>query len=71
MTLGIRKLIVLVLAASLFLLANLVLAANWLQEKGVVDWAKCERQSESAAEGGARVQRPAAIYPARCGVSTS
>ena len=40
MTLGRRKLIVLVLAASLFLLANLVLVANWLQEKGVTDWAK-------------------------------
>ena len=40
MTLGIRKLIVLVLAASLFLVANLVLVANWLQEKGVIDWAK-------------------------------
>ena len=40
MTLGIRKLIVLVLVAALFLEANLVLVANWLQEKGVVDWAK-------------------------------
>jgi hypothetical protein len=40
MTLGIRKLIVLVLAASLFLVANLVLVANWLQDKGVIDWAK-------------------------------
>ena len=40
MTLGIRKLIVLVVAAALFLVANLVLVANWLQEKGVIDWAK-------------------------------
>jgi hypothetical protein len=40
MTLGIRKLIVLVLVAALFLVANLVLVANWLQEKGVVDWAR-------------------------------
>ena len=40
MTLGIRKLIVLVLAASLFLVANLMLVANWLQDKGVIDWAK-------------------------------
>ena len=40
MTLGIRKLIVLALAASLFLVANLVILANWLQEKGVIDWAK-------------------------------
>jgi hypothetical protein len=37
MTLGIRKLIVLVLVASLFLVANLVLVANWLAEKGVID----------------------------------
>jgi hypothetical protein len=40
MTLGRRKLIVLVLAAILFLLANLVFVANRLQEKGVIDWAK-------------------------------
>jgi hypothetical protein len=40
MTLGIRKLIVLVLAAALFLVANLVLVANWLQDKGMIDWAK-------------------------------
>jgi hypothetical protein len=40
MTLGIRKLIVLVLAASLFLVANFIFVANWLQEKGVIDWAK-------------------------------
>ena len=31
----------------------------------------CERRSKSAAGGGPKVQRPAAIYPARCGVSTS
>ena len=40
MTLGIRKLIVLVLAAALFLVANLIFVANWLAEKGVIDWAK-------------------------------
>ena len=40
MTLRIRKLIVLVLAASLFLVANLILVSNWLAEKGVIDWAK-------------------------------
>ena len=40
MTLGIRKLIVLSLVAGLFLLANFVLVANWLQDKGVIDWAK-------------------------------
>jgi hypothetical protein len=40
MTLGIRKLIVLVLAAALFLVANLIFVTNWLAEKGVIDWAK-------------------------------
>jgi thiosulfate reductase cytochrome b subunit len=41
MTLGIRKLIVLVLVAPLFLVANLTLVTKWLAEKGVIDWAKC------------------------------
>ena len=40
MTLGIRKLIVLVLVAALFLVANLMFVAGWLQEKGVIDWAR-------------------------------
>jgi hypothetical protein len=40
MTLGIRKLIVLVLVAALFLMANLIFLTNWLAEKGVIDWAK-------------------------------
>jgi hypothetical protein len=40
MTLGIRKLIVLVLVAALFLVANLIFVTRWLQEKGVIDWAK-------------------------------
>ena len=40
MTLRIRKLIVLVLVAALFLVANLMFVASWLQEKGVIDWAK-------------------------------
>ena len=40
MTLGIRKLIVLVLAGALFLMANLILVTNWLAEKGVIDWAR-------------------------------
>jgi hypothetical protein len=31
---------VLVLVAALFLVANLVLVANWLQDKGVIDWAR-------------------------------
>ena len=40
MTLGIRKLIVLSLVAGLFLLGNFVLVANWLQDRGVIDWAR-------------------------------
>ena len=40
MALGIRKLIVLVLVAALFLVANLIFVTNWLAEKGVIDWAK-------------------------------
>jgi len=44
MTLRIRKLIVLVLVAALFLVANLIFVANWLAEKGVIDWAKDVRQ---------------------------
>ena len=40
MTLGIRKTIVLVLVAAVFLLANMWLVMNWLQEKGVTDLAK-------------------------------
>ncbi len=43
MTLGIRKTIVLVLAASIFLLANMWLVMNWLQDKGVIDMAKYVR----------------------------
>ncbi len=44
MTLGIRKLIVIGLAAGVFLLANFLLVASWLQEKGVIDWAKTIRK---------------------------
>ncbi len=40
MTLGIRKLIVLVLVAALFLMANLIFVTNWLADKGVIDCAK-------------------------------
>ena len=40
MTLGVRKLIVLVLVAALFLVANLIFVTNWLAEKGVIDWAQ-------------------------------
>jgi len=44
MTLGIRKTIVLVLVAAIFLLANMWLVMNWLQEKGVIDMAKSVRK---------------------------
>ena len=44
MTLGIRKLVVLVLAAAIFLLANLWLIAAWLAEQGAVDWARHVRK---------------------------
>ncbi len=44
MTLGIRKTIVLVLVAAVFLLANMWLVMNWLQEKGVIDMAKSVRK---------------------------
>jgi len=40
MTLGIRKFIVIVLVASIFLLANVWFVVNWLDERGVVDWAR-------------------------------
>ena len=40
MTLGIRKTIVLVLVAAIFLLANVWLVMNWLQDTGVIDMAK-------------------------------
>ncbi len=40
MSLGTRKVIVLVLVGVLFLIANIWIVANWLQEKGVVEWAK-------------------------------
>ena len=40
MTLGIRKLIVLILVAAVFLLANVWLVVNWLDNMGVVDGAR-------------------------------
>jgi hypothetical protein len=39
MTLVMRKLVVLVLIASVFLLANAVLVVDWLSERGVIDLA--------------------------------
>ena len=40
MTLTVRKLIVLGLIGSILLLGNILLVANWLAERGVVDWAR-------------------------------
>ena len=43
MSLMIRKVIVLGLIGSILLLGNIVLVANWLSERGVVDWARYVR----------------------------
>jgi len=40
MTLTIRKIIVLGLIGSVLLAGNILFVANWLSERGVVDWAK-------------------------------
>jgi len=40
MTLTIRKIIVLGLIGSVLLTGNVLFVANWLADKGVVDWAK-------------------------------
>ena len=40
MTLGMRKLMVLGLIAVVFLIANVLLVAGWLAEKGVIDFAR-------------------------------
>ena len=37
--LGIRKLFVLSLVGGIFLLANVMFVAHWLNESGVIDWA--------------------------------
>ena len=44
MTLGIRKLVVVGLVGAVLLLGNFILVAKWLQEKGVIDWAKDARK---------------------------
>lgn len=44
MALGIRKLIVLVLVAAVFLLANVWLVVSWLEDKGVIDGARYVRK---------------------------
>jgi len=40
MTLTIRKAVVLGLIGLILLLGNILLVANWLAERGVVDWAR-------------------------------
>ena len=40
MTLTIRKIIVLGLIGTVLLIGNILFVANWLADKGVVDWAK-------------------------------
>ena len=44
MTLGIRKFIVVSLVGAVFLTANFLLVASWLQERGVIGWAQGIRQ---------------------------
>ena len=39
MRLGTRKVVVLGLAAAVFLIANAMIVADWLKEKGVIDFA--------------------------------
>ena len=39
MTLGLRKIILLMLIGAIFLMGNIVLIANWLNEKGLPDFA--------------------------------
>ena len=43
MTLTIRKMIVLGIVGTILLLGNILLVANWLAERGVVDWARYVR----------------------------
>jgi len=40
MTLGIRKLIIIGLVGAIFLAANAMIVASWLQERGVIDVAR-------------------------------
>jgi hypothetical protein len=40
MTLTIRKIVVLSLIGAVLLIGNIIFVANWLADKGVVDWAK-------------------------------
>ena len=38
-SLGTRKIVIVSLAGGIFLLGNMWLVVNWLQEKGLIDWA--------------------------------
>ena len=40
MTLGTRKLIVLILVGTIFVAANAWLVVSWLDERGLIDWAE-------------------------------
>ena len=42
--LGVRKVIVVSLVGGIFLLANVMFVAHWLNETGVIDWAGRVRQ---------------------------
>ena len=44
LSLGIRKLLVIGLIGGIFLLGNIWLVVNWLEEKGVIDWAGTVRK---------------------------
>ena len=44
MTLGIRKLLVIAIIGGVFLTANIMIVAAWLQEHGVIDTARDIRQ---------------------------
>ena len=43
MSLGIRKCIIIAMLASIFLLANILVVANWLVDTGVCNWARVIR----------------------------
>jgi hypothetical protein len=44
MTLGLRKLVVLVLVGGVFLLANIMIVAHWLQRSGLIEGAAAIRR---------------------------
>jgi membrane-bound acyltransferase YfiQ involved in biofilm formation len=43
MSLGVRKWIIIAMLASIFLLANILVVANWLVDTGVCNWARFVR----------------------------